>query len=94
MPCMYILKCSDQSLYTGSTIDLEKRLRQHQSGKGAKYTRQRLPVELVYSEEYALISEAFHREKQVQGWTRKKKIALIGGNHDELPKLPKKVFMK
>jgi len=94
MAFMYILKCSDQSLYTGSTIDLEKRLLQHQAGKGAKYTKQRLPVELVYSEEYALTGEAFHREKQVQGWTRKKKIALIEGRSAELPKLAKKVFRK
>lgn len=91
---MYILQCHDQTLYTGSTIDLERRLILHQSGKGAKYTRQRLPVELVYWEEYTLIKEAFSREKQVQSWTRKKKIALIEGECTDFPEEVKKVFRK
>ena len=91
---MYILKCVDGSYYTGSTIDLERRLLQHQNGKGANYTKKRLPVELVYFEEYNRISDAFYREKQVQGWSRKKKEALIQGNYEDLPGLAKKVFKK
>ena len=81
---MYILECSDGSFYTGSTRDLQKRIQQHQSGHGANHTRKRLPVTLVYFEEYDRIDEAFEREKQIQGWTRKKKIALIEGNFKDL----------
>ncbi|TGD57016.1 GIY-YIG nuclease family protein [Flavobacterium humi] len=76
---MYILKCSDESYYTGSTIDLERRLEQHQNGEGANHTKKRLPVNLVYYEEYDRIDAAFYREKQIQGWSRKKKEALIDG---------------
>jgi len=84
---MYILECSDGSYYTGSTNNLELRLAQHQAGEGANHTRKRLPVKLVYYEEYQRIDEAFYREKQVQGWSRKKKEALINGMPDELHKL-------
>jgi predicted GIY-YIG superfamily endonuclease len=80
MPYMYILKCADNSYYTGSTKDLEIRLKQHQNGEGANYTKKHLPVELVYFEEYDRIDDAFYREKQVQGWSRKKKEALINGD--------------
>ena len=83
---MYILECSDGSYYTGSTTDLEKRLAQHQAGEGANHTKKRLPVKLVYFEQYNRIDEAFYREKQVQGWIRKKKEALINGRTDELKK--------
>lgn len=81
---MYILLCSDDSYYTGSTKDLERRLSQHQSGKGAKHTQKRLPVNLVYFEEFNRIDHAFYREKQVQRWTRIKKEALIYGAKDKL----------
>lgn len=81
---MYILKCADNSYYTGSTIDLQRRLIQHQNGEGANYTKKRLPVDLVYFEEYSRIDEAFFREKQVQGWGRKKKEALIKGELAEI----------
>jgi len=74
---MYILECADGSYYTGSTTDLELRLQQHQSGEGANHTRKRLPVRLVYYEEFERIDEAFYREKQVQGWSRRKKEALM-----------------
>lgn len=63
----YILQCCDGSYYTGSTIDLEHRLEQHQNGEGANHTRKRLPVKLVYYEEYQKIDQAFYREKQLQG---------------------------
>lgn len=86
---MYILKCADESYYTGSTTDLELRLTQHQNGEGANHTRKRLPVLLVYYEEYQNIDEAFYREKQVQGWSRKKKEALIENRGDDLPLLAK-----
>jgi len=89
---VYILKCSDDSFYTGSTKDLERRIQQHQAGEGAKYTRRRLPVKLIYSEEFDRIDAAFYREKQIQSWSRKKKLALIEGRLDELPELSKKVF--
>lgn len=84
---MYILECSDGSYYTGSTVDLEKRFIEHQNGEGANHTKKRLPVELVYYEEFDRIDKAFYREKQVQGWNRKKKEALIGNFQDELPLL-------
>jgi len=91
---MYILKCSDGSYYTGSTVDLERRLSQHQNGEGANYTKKRLPVELVYFEEYSSIADAFYREKQVQGWSKKKKEALINGEYEDLKHLAKKVWKK
>jgi putative endonuclease len=84
---MYILKCSDDSYYTGSTKHLYERLEQHQAGEGANHTKKYLPVELVYWEEYDRIDTAFYREKQVQGWSRKKKEALINGEQELLPSL-------
>jgi putative endonuclease len=91
---MYILECVDGSLYTGSTNDLERRLCEHENGQGANYTKSRLPVELIYYEEYSRIDEAFYREKQIQGWTRKKKSALINGEYKNLPRFARKVFRK
>ena len=91
---MYILECSDGSLYTGSTKNLEKRLLEHIKGIGANYTKNRLPVALIYFEQYDRIDEAFYREKQVQGWSRKKKLAIIECKTDLLSKLAKKVFKK
>jgi putative endonuclease len=81
---MYILKCSDGSFYTGSTWNLEKRLWDHMSGQGSAYTSHRLPVELIYCEEYDRILDAYTREKEIQGWSRRKKIALIRGNTTDL----------
>jgi len=86
---MYILECADRTYYTGSTKDVLYRLKQHRNGEGANYTKTRLPVKLVYYEEYDRIDEAFYREKQVQGWNRKKKKALIDGEYDRLPELSK-----
>ena len=87
MPYMYILRCADDSYYTGSTWDLEKRLAQHQRGEGARHTAKRLPIELVYCEEYDRVEDAFRREKQVQRWSRKKKEALMSGIINELNRL-------
>jgi putative endonuclease len=84
---VYILECSDGSYYTGSTIDMETRINQHNSGQGANHTKKRLPVKLVYLEEFQRIDDAFYREKQVQGWSRKKKEALIDNKFEELNKL-------
>ena len=94
MAWMYILKCSDGSYYVGSTKNLEYRLSEHQEGKGAKYTSRRLPVKMVYSEEYERVADAYAREKQVQNWSRAKREALINGNEETLPKLAKKDFNK
>ena len=87
MPYVYILECADGSYYTGSTTDLRRRLAQHAAGEGANYTAARRPVRLVFSEHYDRIDEAFRREKQVQGWSRRKKQALIEGRYEELPGL-------
>ena len=84
---MYILLCADSSYYTGSTNNLELRMQQHLNGEGADHTRRHLPVELVYYEEYQLVTEAFYREKQVQGWSRAKKEALMKGQYNLIPKL-------
>ena len=81
---MYILECADGSYYTGSTKDLERRFSEHQNSHGANYTKNRLPVKLVYVEEFSRIDEAFYREKQVQGWSHKKKKALIERDVDKL----------
>ena len=87
MPFMYILECSDGSYYTGSTWNLEKRLWEHENGMGAHHTAKRLPVKLVYFEECDRIDDAFYREKQVQGWCRKKKEVLIAGETNRLHSL-------
>ena len=81
---LYILKCANGNFYTGSTIDLERRLRQHQQVKGANYTRKHRPVVLVYHQEFPTIQEAFRREKQIQGWSHAKKQALIDGDFGKL----------
>ena len=94
MPWMYILECADGSYYVGSTKDLERRIAAHQEGLGAKYTSRRLPVKLVYGEEYDRVADAFYREKQVQGWSRAKREALINGEYETLPALAKKKFVK
>ncbi|GEM_PF-302957 len=86
---MYILLCSDGSYYTGSTKNLELSLVQHQSGEGANHTKKRLPVKLVYYEEFESIAMAFYREKQVQRWSRKKKEDLIENRPEDLPLLSK-----
>ncbi len=73
----YIVKCSDETLYTGWTTDLDKRIKTHNSGKGAKYTRSRGPVELVYFETFETKQEAMSREWEIKQYTRKQKEQLI-----------------
>lgn len=74
---VYILRCADGTLYTGCTNDLARRLRTHSAGKGAKYTRARLPVELVYSEPALDKSQALRREAAIKALSRSEKLALI-----------------
>jgi len=81
---VYILRCRGGKFYTGSTKDLEWRLHRHQLGEGANFTKKRLPFELVYVEEFDRVDYAFKREKQIQGWSRKKKLALIEGRKSDL----------
>ena len=75
---LYVLRCRDGSLYTGITTDVEKRLEAHRSGKGAKYTRGRGPLEIVYREECGTHSDALKREIEIKRLTREQKQALIG----------------
>ena len=74
----YILKCKDGSLYTGWTNNLEKRVKDHNDGKGAKYTKSRRPVTLVYHEEFETKEEAMSREYAIKRLTRKQKEEVIG----------------
>ena len=73
----YILRCADGSLYTGWTNDLSRRVAAHQAGKGGKYTRARLPVELVYYEQFGTKSEAMRREWEIKQLSREEKLKLI-----------------
>ena len=73
----YILRCSDQTLYTGWTNNIEKRLKAHNKGKGGKYTRTRIPVKLVYLEAHETKQEAMSREAQIKRLTRTQKEVLI-----------------
>jgi len=84
---MYILECKDGTYYVGSTNNLELRLAQHQNGEGANHTKKKLPIKLLFYEEFQRIDFAFYREKQVQGWSRKKKESLIKGTLLDLNKL-------
>ena len=74
----YILRCKDNSLYTGWTTDLNRRVKAHNEGKGAKYTKSRRPVELVYYENFQTKEEAMKREYEIKHLTRKQKEELIG----------------
>lgn len=77
---VYLLRCGDGSLYTGATDDVARRLCAHQCGRGAKYTRSHLPVELVYSEELPNHSAALRREAAIKKLTRAQKLSLIAGD--------------
>ena len=89
MPWTYLLECADGSFYAGGTYELERRVIDHNQGLGANYTRpaKRRPVRLVWSHQFDRIDEAFAFEKQIQGWSRAKRIALIEGRYDDLPDL-------
>ena len=81
----YIVKCSDGSLYTGWTNNLEKRLRAHNEGKGAKYTKSRRPVTLVYQESFDTKEEAMRREVRIKQLSRSQKLELIAGTLNKKP---------
>lgn len=76
---IYILECDDKSLYTGYTNDVSKRVLTHNLGLGAKYTRGRLPVTLLYSESFDTKSQAMKRECEIKRYSRQRKLALISG---------------
>ena len=84
---VYILRCADESYYTGLTTNLEIRLAQHQSGELPGYTKSRRPVQLVFSDEFSSMDDAIGRERQIKGWPRAKKEALIAGDWDRLAEL-------
>ncbi|MEJ1230870.1 MAG: GIY-YIG nuclease family protein, partial [Galbitalea sp.] len=89
---MYILECRDGTFYVGSTVDLEARLHAHATGAGAEYTRHRLPVRLVFCEEFERVEDAFAVEKKVQNWSHAKRLALIEGRFEDLRALSRKRF--
>jgi putative endonuclease len=74
---IYILKCEDGSLYTGFTDNPERRFAEHNTKQGAKYTRSHKPVEILYTESFKNKGDALRRERQIKGWRREKKLALI-----------------
>ena len=83
--CVYILKCRDKSYYTGITNDIERRFKEHQNGIHKKcYTFNKRPLELVFTEVFFDVNQAIGFEKQVKGWTREKKEAIINGRWDLL----------
>ena len=83
---VYILECADSSFYVGCTNNLEKRIKQHNESKwGAHYTKIRRPVKLLYFEKFTTLKEARHRESEIKGWRREKKLNLIKST--DTPKL-------
>ena len=91
---VYILLCRDQSYYVGHTDDIEKRISEHNLGKGALYTAKRLPVNVVFVETFATRAEALDSERQIKKWSRKKKESLIVGDWNQIMLLAKKCFKK
>ena len=75
----YIVKCANSAYYVGSTRNLSNRIKKHNEGQGANYTKKHRPIKLVYFEEYKNRKEAEKREKQIKGWSRSKKDNLIEG---------------
>lgn len=87
MSFVYILRCKDDTLYTGYTTDLTRRLKEHNSKLGAKYTKNRIPVELLYFEIFKTKSQAMKRECEIKKMTREKKLELISNfNQNDLLK--------
>ena len=84
---VYILRCSDGSYYTGHTDNLEKRIAEHEAGEADAYTTARRPVTLVFSEEFSSCGEALACERQIKGWSRKKKEAMMRGDWAEVSRL-------
>ena len=86
---VYILQCANGQYYVGSTNDLERRLQEHLSNRGALFTKAHKPVKVVYTEVYNDEHEARMREQQLHGWSRAKKEALINKDYDRLKELSK-----
>jgi predicted GIY-YIG superfamily endonuclease len=84
---VYILRCADGSYYTGHTDNLEKRIAEHQAGEIEGYTSTRLPVKLVFSQEFSSREEVLTCERQIKGWNRKKQEALMRGDWAEVSRL-------
>lgn len=85
---VYILGCGDGTLYTGITTDVQRRLEAHRCGRGAKYTRGRGPLTLLYQEAVGDHPEALRRERQIKALTREEKLALIQNQHCQFPESP------
>lgn len=81
---VYMVRCEDDSLYAGVTTDIERRMREHNAGKGARYTRSRRPVALVYTEKARSQSEALQREVQIKKMTKQKKENLVQGQRKDV----------
>jgi len=86
---IYILRCFDKSYYCGSTSNIEQRINEHIFHKYSGYTSTRLPIELVFSQEFENINDAIKAERQIKGWSKKKKDALINGDFELLHELAK-----
>jgi predicted GIY-YIG superfamily endonuclease len=84
---VYILRCADDSLYIGETNDIDGRVARHNEGRASNYTRTRRPVTLTYTETHASRDSALKRERQLKGWTRAKKEALVAGDAALLKRL-------
>jgi len=93
MPWTYIVECADGSYYVGSTVDLGRRVAEHNEGIGATYTRRRRPVRLVWAAEFERVFDAYLFEKRVQNWSRAKRIALIEGRFDALSDLASRSWL-
>ena len=89
-----MLRCADGSYHVGHTDDLQVRLGAHQAGSVAGYTQKRRPVTLIWSQEFAERDEAFRAERQIKGWSRAKKEALVEGDWDGLRLLARKLFLR
>ena len=90
----YMLLCSDGSYYAGHTDDLEARISAHQSGLLPGYTQRRRPVQLVWHQEFLERDQAFAAERQIKGWGRAKKEALIRGDWEAIQLLSRKLFLR
>ena len=78
MPFVYLVRCADDTLYTGWAVDVAARVKMHNAGRGARYTRARRPVTLVYSEAWPTRAGAMRREREIKRWPRARKLALCG----------------
>ena len=92
---VYLARCADSSLYVGSCNDIKSREVRHNKGEGAQYTKKRLPVKIIYFEEFDTVVEARRRESQIKSWTRIKKENLVKFGHPtkKLFSMPKRVFI-